>query len=58
MYIIKRHEDGAYVTRPGEHASYTNDIRRVRKWVSREMAEIEACGNESVVILWDEVEMN
>lgn len=48
-YVLKRHEDGAYVRPPGSRSSYTPSLQHARKFPSRAAAEAEACGNESAV---------
>lgn len=49
MPFIVTREDGKMVARPGHHRSYTADPRLARTWDSREAAERERCGNETVV---------
>lgn len=51
MYVIKRTDQGGgYVAKPGNPSSYTNRIRRIRKFATREEAEANRCpGNEVVV---------
>jgi len=57
MYVIERTDQGGgYVAQPGSRSSYTTDIRRARKWPTREAAERERClGNEVVVSVYDAV---
>jgi len=54
MFIIKRHEDGRYVAVSGSAHSYTKDIRKARIYRTREAAQADACGNESVLSLLDQ----
>lgn len=49
MYVIRRKEDGAYVSQPGSRESYTRSLERARKWPSKAAAESECCGNESAI---------
>ena len=49
-YVIRRQSDGAYVTFGGDH-SYTFRLEHARLWVSRSMAEREACSNERVEMI-------
>ena len=46
-YIIFR-EDGAYVAPSGLPSSYTRYLQNARVFRTREQAEKEACGNETV----------
>jgi hypothetical protein len=51
-YIIKRHDQGGgYVAPAGSAKSYTRNALRARRFDTREAAEAECCGNESVVSL-------
>lgn len=47
MYVIKK--GGYYVANPGSKNSYTNKIETARKFSTKEQAEKEKCGNETVV---------
>ena len=49
MYVIRRHEDGAFVAPPGQRSSYTTKLQEARVFQTREAAQRECCGNESVV---------
>lgn len=49
MYVIKRNEDGHYVTHPGSRNSYTRSLEQARTFPTREEAERECCGNERAV---------
>ena len=49
MYVIRRNEDGAYVTKPGSEHSYTRKLESARTFPSRQAAEWHACGNEQVM---------
>ena len=48
-YVIKREEDGKYVSRPGSANSYARLLQQSRTWPTREAAERERCGNEYIV---------
>ncbi len=48
-YVVKRKEDGAYVSTPGSRESYTRSLEKARKWSSKAAAEAECCGNEYAV---------
>lgn len=50
MFVIRR-TDGAFVAdvnRSGG-SSYTDDLRKARKFYTREAAQRDCCGNERVV---------
>lgn len=50
-YVIKRN-DGAYVSKPGNGASYTFNLALAQKWPTIEAARAELCpGNEHIVNL-------
>lgn len=49
MFVIKRSEDGKYVNQPGSKNSYTSILENAQKFSTRESAQSNACGNESVV---------
>ena len=48
-FLLKRQEDGKYVAYPGAAHSYVRDARDARRFQTREQAEANRCGNESVV---------
>lgn len=48
-YVLRRHEDGKFVTPPGSAKSYTARLRDARRFATKEAAEADACGNESAV---------
>lgn len=52
-YILRRNEDRKYVATPGSRQSYTRNIEKARRFPSRQAAESDACGNESVIDLTD-----
>lgn len=54
-YIIKRSEDQKYVSKPGSERSYTARLQDARTWGTRADAEREACGNEYVISVADEM---
>lgn len=50
FFVIRRIEDGMYVTPPGSARSYTRDASRARKFSTREAAQASGlCGNETIV---------
>jgi hypothetical protein len=51
MYALLRTDQrGGYVAKEGLNVSYTFDIRKVRKFMTKEDAEMNRCpGNEVVV---------
>lgn len=56
-FLVKRKDDGRYVSGPGVVYSYTSDIKRARIFKSKEEAERDCCGNETVVDILDELEI-
>lgn len=60
MYLIIRTDNGKreYVSDPnrnGTGQSYSRDLRLAKLFPSREAAELDRCGNESIVALSDEM---
>jgi len=53
MYVLKRIEDGKFVSKPGSKWSYTFDLKKARIFSSKENAERDKCGNEIVVSVHD-----
>jgi hypothetical protein len=49
VFVIQRCDDGSYVARPGSVHSYTKKLQDARVFSSREDAERERCGNETIV---------
>lgn len=49
MYVIKN--AGRYVARQGSPSSFVVKVENARKFNTREAAQAEACGNETVVQL-------
>ena len=49
MYVLKRNEDGAYVSKPGSNHSYTTRLENAQIFNTKEQAEGSACGNEHAV---------
>jgi hypothetical protein len=47
-FVLVRHEDGKFVCPPGSEQSYTKDLAKARIYPTREAAEKDKCGNESV----------
>lgn len=48
-YVLKKNGAGLFVTPPGSAASYTPDLRRARRYETKEAAERDACGNETAI---------
>lgn len=55
-YVIRRNEDGAFVAPSGSASSYVRNLQKARVFPTREAAEADKCGNESVVRLEDAME--
>jgi len=53
MYVIARNEDGAFVAPPGREKSYTKKLQEARVFRTREAAQRDACGNETVHALME-----
>ena len=55
VFVIKRTDQkGGFVAKSGMHNSYTNDLRFVRKFKTREEAQQNVCpGNEIVLPIFD-----
>ena len=53
MYVIRRNEDGKYVSRPSSEHSYTRRLEDAQAFQSREIAEGNACENEHVMSISD-----
>ena len=51
QYLIRRIEDVKFVSKPGSHHSYTNNIVDARKFDREEDAERDCCGNEYTITL-------
>lgn len=49
MYVLQRHKDDRYVAESGTASSYTRSLERARKFPTREAAQAEKCGNETVI---------
>lgn len=54
MFVLVRHSDGSkydgyYTAMPGSVHSYTRSLENAQKFSTREQADAEKCGNESVV---------
>jgi hypothetical protein len=50
-FVLVKHEDGKYVSRPGSLHSYTKRLEKALVFTTRAAAEKSKCGNESVVDL-------
>lgn len=53
MYVIRRNEDGKYVRPGGYETSYTDRLQEAKQYPTRESAERDKCGNETVVNVRD-----
>lgn len=51
MYVIKN--AGRYVAREGSASSFTNRLEHAQTYPTREEAQRNACGNETVVAVAD-----
>lgn len=52
MYVLIK-ENGWYVARAGSAGSYTPKLQHARIFTTREEAERNRCGNESIVAVAD-----
>lgn len=48
-FLLFRAEDRKWVAKPGLDRSYTRDMMKAQVYPSREAAEAERCGNETIV---------
>lgn len=55
-YLLRKNEDGLFVAQPGSRSSYTPYLQRAQFFSSREEAQRQACGNETVTTLDDIIE--
>lgn len=55
MFVLKRMQDGKYVTPSGSEQSYTDRLQNAKLFLSREQASRDRCGNESIVDVRDEM---
>lgn len=53
MYVLKKIEDGSFVSVPGSHKSYTKTLQNAQTFNTKEQAESNACGNEYAVPVSD-----
>lgn len=53
-YVLKRHEDGRYVSLPGSEHSYTRSLKGAQKFPTRDAAQRSACENERAVSIAEE----
>ena len=51
MFVIRRKEN-EFVTAAGSKHSYTKFLQCARVWKTREEAEKERCGNETILDFW------
>jgi hypothetical protein len=49
MFVIQRHEDRQFVTPSGSRYSYTKLLQEARQFPTRDAAQKECCGNETVL---------
>lgn len=49
--------NGQFVARPGGKHSYTRDILAARRFPTREVAEVHACDNETVLRLEEQIDL-
>lgn len=47
FWVIRRHEDGKYVTNSGQEHSYTRNPLEAKRFETAEDAKRQCCGNES-----------
>lgn len=52
-YVIRRNEDGKFVSQLGSKSSYTQFLQKARTWPTREAAAADCCGNERVMSVAD-----
>lgn len=50
-FIIRNNDTGKFVTPPGSERSYTTVLQNARVFPTREQAERDKCGNETVLPL-------
>ncbi len=55
-YVIVRNSDHYYATPPGFAHSYAETLQHARIFTSREAAEKERCGDETIRLLADELQ--
>lgn len=48
-YVLRRNEDGKFVTAPGSAKSYTTRIENARRFATLEEANRNKCGNETAI---------
>lgn len=48
-YVIQRNEDAKFTAPPGQQHSYTRKLQAAWTFPTREAAQAQACGNETVV---------
>lgn len=48
-YVIKNIDTGKYVSAPGRKKSYTTKLEYARIFPTREAADGDKCGNETVI---------
>ena len=53
MYVIQRQEDGLYVAAYAGHTgqSYTNHLQKAKVYATRDEANRDKCGNETIIPL-------
>jgi hypothetical protein len=53
LFVLQRNEDGKFVAPAGAQRSYVKSLQDARAFTTREAAEQERCGNESIVVVRD-----
>ena len=56
MFVLVRNEVSKFVCPPGAEKSYTSDLTKARIYPTREAAEADKCGNETVHPITDFLE--
>jgi len=51
MYVIRNNDTGKYANWPGMKRSYTSDGLKAQMFRTREEAERNCCGNETIISL-------
>jgi hypothetical protein len=53
MYVLMR-TDGAFVAREGSQSSYTKDLRKARRFPTKEAAERDRCVENERILTMDQ----
>lgn len=55
-YVIRRTgQGGGYVSKPGSFNSYTRDVKKMRKFSTKEEALLECCVSNEIIVPIEEV---